>query len=735
MPMGLTNSPATFQRCIDAVLGDLKWNVRLCYFDDIIIFSKTKEEHRRHLKLVLERLARAGFTMHPDKLRLFRSKIKFLGHIVKPGRVFPNPEKVMCIRKYPRPRNKRDVQKFMGLIGFYRKFVPNISMHARPITMFLREDVPFKWTEEAEEAFEFLKTVLTDLSELHLPDLNGQFIISTDASKVGLSAVLMQKKDGVRFPIWFASRCLKPAETRYSTPERECLAVIWAVEKFRGYIEYTKFILEKDHQALSWLQRIKEPSGRLAHWFLILQHYNFEVHHKPGMSLSMKVPDALSRIHEVLFVQVECNVDRSKVIQEQNIDSELFLLKSLLKGQQVPSCEQVNKVKRLLPLAHLSQDDMLYRHVGPKGKPWEEDERYWRIWIPSSLKLEVLSLFHESRTAGHLGVHKTYRRLEDRVYWFGMSKDVSKFVKGCRKCQESKVFNIPIAPASSFQPDSPWEVIATDLMGPFPRGHNQNVFLMVVVDLFSKFVELFPLRVAKSEKVVEKMNEVFCRYGLPRVVIVDNGSQYTSKFFVQWCESLGVQVFHIAVYHAQANITERYNQTVKETLLTLISKCKDWDRYLPEVAFAIRSAVNDSTKFSPAYLTYGRELRTPFDNLVNVNLPNIRPVKDLMDRFALVHSIARDNILKSQSVYLSNYNAKARLRDFKPDDLVWYKTHFLADASQGFTPKLAPKRELCKVRCRLSDTVYDLMRVSDGQKINKVHVNDLMEFTPSHLPK
>jgi hypothetical protein len=729
MPMGLMNSPATFQRCIDAVLGDLKWNICICYFDDIIIFSKTFEDHCRHLRLVLQRLMDAGLTISPKKVQLFRQRIKFLGHIVEPGRVYPNPEKVRAIQNYPPLRNREEVRRFLGLVSFYRKFVPNASIHAKPLTDLMKEDVKFCWGEKEKEAFDFMRKVLTELSELHLPDLNGQFIITTDASKIGLGAVLSQVKDGVRFPIWYASRCLKPAETRYPIPELECLAVIWAIEKFRGFIEYTKFVIETDHQALTWLRRMKEPSGRLAHWFLILQHYDFDVHYKPGNNPCMRLPDALSRVEENLFLDTIPKLSRGFLVKEQNSDPYLGPLKKFLRGESVTSdSTTIEKLKRDSERSHVLVDGTLIRFVGPKNKPWEDENSYWRLWIPESMKDNIMKIFHCDQMAGHLGIRRTYLRLEERVYWFGMQKDATKFVRICIKCQESKNYRIPKAPGSSFQPESPWDVIAVDLMGPYPRGALQNQYLLVVVDVFTKYVEMFPLRVATSEKVVEKLWKISCRWGLPKVIISDNGTQFTSKHYIQWCEMNGIQNFNISAYHAQANITERYNETIKSMIVSTINQCRDWDRHINELAFALRTSYNDSTKFTPAYLNTGRELRTPFDNLVSINLSTIRPLKDMAKRLTLVHNIARDNITKGQEIYLRYYNRGSKLRVFGVGDLVWYRTHYLSDAARGFNSKLAPKRELCRVTEIVSRTVYNLAREEDGQLINKVHVNDLMSF-------
>jgi transposase InsO family protein len=341
---------------------------------------------------------------------------------------------------------------------------------------------------------------------------------------------------------------------------------------------------------------------------------------------------------------------------------------------------------------------------------------------------KILAIFHHDRLAGHLGIRRTYLRLEERVYWFGMQKDATKFVRTCVKCQECKNFRFPKAPGSSFHPESPWNVIAVDLMGPYPKGTRQNQYLLVIVDIFTKYVEMFPLRVATSEKVVEKLWEVSCRCGLSRVTIFDNGTQFTSKYYTQWCGMNGIGNFHISAYHAQANITERYNETIKSMIVTTLNECRKWDKHITELAFALSTSCNDSTKFSPAYLNTGRELRTPFDNRVNINLSTIQPLKDMAKRMIFIHNIARDNIFNNQETYLHYYNRGTKLRLFTIGDRVWYRTHHLSDATKKFNAKLAPKREFCCVNEIVSLTVYNLTREEGGQKINRLHMNDLMSL-------
>jgi hypothetical protein len=730
LPMGLSNSPATFQRCMDEVLGDLKWKICLCYFDDIIVFSKTFEEHVKHIQMVLDRLMAAGLTIHPKKVQLCRQRLKFLGFIVEPGKCFPDPDKVVKIRNFPVPKCVKDIQAFLGLIGFYRKFIPEVSKKAKPLTTLTQKNVVFIFGETELNALNFLKNSLSEMSELYLPDLNSPFIITTDASIKGLGAILSQEQQSIRHPIWFASRCLKPAETRYSATDLELLAVIWAIEKFRGFIEYTHFILETDHSALTWLQRMKEPSGRLARWSLTLQLYDFEVRHKPGESVVMRGPDALSRYPDISFIaQEDATIHdlRKKVIAEQEIDNYLGQIRNhILTGAANNS--PTDRIRVHAERGFITSDGMLMRYIGDKGRPWEDEAERWKIWVPLSMQQEILTVFHSDLLAGHLGVRKTYFRLELRFYWFGMRRDVGRFIRACPKCQACKHKPTPTVPATSLMPQSPWDIIAIDLMGPYPRSARQNETLLVVVDMFTKYVELFPLRSATAEKIIDCLRQICFRWGFPRTILSDNGSQFGSNIYLGWCKANYITPFHIAVYHAQANMTERYNETIKQMIVTVIERSRDWEKYLGELAFALRTAVNNSTEFSPAYANLCRELRSPVDNGLQLSFPFPKTISELQSRMTHLRDVIRDNIVHSQDKYLQNYNEGKREHSYEVGDQVWYRTHFLSDASKGFNAKLAPKRELCEVTQKRSSHVQNLRRVEDGQEIRNVHSNDLLPF-------
>lgn len=294
MPFGLKNAPSTFQRVMDNILLGIQNERCLVYMDDIIIYSPTIHEHIDRLKEVFKRLRKANLKIQPDKCEFLRKEVAYLGHLVTKDGVKPNPSKVDCIRHFPEPKNQKDIKSFLGLAGYYRRFIPNFAKISKPLTKLLQKDVEFNFNSECKISFGELKNALISDPILIYPDFEEHFLLTTDASAFAIGAVLSQGPVGKDLPIAFASRTLCNAETKYSTIERELLAIVWAVKHFRPYLFGRKFTLITDHRPLTWLFSIKDPGSRLARWRLKLEEYNYKIEHKPGKI--NKNADALSRI-------------------------------------------------------------------------------------------------------------------------------------------------------------------------------------------------------------------------------------------------------------------------------------------------------------------------------------------------------------------------------------------------------------------------------------------------------
>ncbi|KAK8788355.1 hypothetical protein V5799_021870 [Amblyomma americanum] len=398
LPFGLCSAPATFQRMMDTVLSGLKWQSCLVYLDDVVIFSDTFDEHLKRLRAVFEAIRSAGLSLKPEKCHFAFHELKFLGHIVSARGVSPDPEKTAAVAAFPKPTDKRSLRRFLGLCAYYRRFVRNFSKLAEPLTRLTKDAEPFFWGEDQERAFTELKSRLQCAPVLGHFDEEADTELHTDASNVGLGAVLVQRQDGLERVIAYASRTLSRSEVNYSTTEKECLAVLWAVTKFRPYLYGRPFRVVSDHHSLCWLANLKDPSGRLARWSLRLQEFDVTIMHKSGQKHSDA--DCLSR------APIPCPTDESDddsaflgavttstLARQQRDDSELLPLIEYLEGT-APSPPRL--FKRGLSSFCL-RDGVLYK------KNYGPTDTVYLLVVPTTLRDEVLRACHDDLPSGHLG--------------------------------------------------------------------------------------------------------------------------------------------------------------------------------------------------------------------------------------------------------------------------------------------------------------------------------------------
>lgn len=293
MPFGLKNAPATFQRLMDNVLTGLQGNELFVYLDDIVIYARSIEEHHTKVKELMQRLREANLQLQPDKCQFLRHEVAYLGHVIGNDGVRPDPSKIKAVEHFPIPRNYKNIKQFLGLTGYYRRFIKNFSKIAKPLTDLLKKDKSFAWTPSQENAFNSLKRELLKEPVLQYPNFKEPFLLTTDASGYAIGGVLSQGQMGKDLPISYISRTLNEAEGRYSTIEKECLAVVYCVTYFRHYLYGRKFTILTDHKPLVWLHSIKDPSSRLWKWRLKLSEYEYEIQYKTGKT--NVVADALSR--------------------------------------------------------------------------------------------------------------------------------------------------------------------------------------------------------------------------------------------------------------------------------------------------------------------------------------------------------------------------------------------------------------------------------------------------------
>ena len=419
MPFGLVNAPATFQRLMEVVLAGLARTVCLVYLDDILVIGKTLAEHNANLTKVLDRIQSAGLRLKPKKCQIAREEVEYLGHVVSAEGVGTDPKKLEAVRQYPTPTDVKTLRSFLGLTSYYRRFVPDFAKIAGPLHALTKKDVSFIWTETCQQSFETLKKLLTSAPVLCFPQFDKPFILETDASGVGLGAVLAQKQeDGSVRPIAYASRSLQPHERNYGITELEGLGVVWAVKHFRPYLYGHSCDVYTDHSALTSLLNTPQPSGKLARWGMAIQELDLRIHHRAGRSNVNA--DALSRSPLAsqgsssaaetpgVVAAIESEEDLSTL---QRQDEELTLIIAYLETGVLPDDEKLAKTLALTQSQYTVQDQILYR---------VEPDSTLRVIPPASKRERLFQEAHEGVFGAHLSDVKVHSELRRHYWWAGM---------------------------------------------------------------------------------------------------------------------------------------------------------------------------------------------------------------------------------------------------------------------------------------------------------------------------
>lgn len=705
MPFGLAGAPATFQRLMDRLLAEMKGTECFVYLDDVIIFSATFDEHLRRLDGVFKRLSDANLKVGLAKCCFAQSEVNYLGHVVTSEGVKPDPSKLTAIREYPTPRNVKEVRGFLGLAGYYRRFIAEFANIAKPLTQLLKKETPFQWEGEQEQATQHLKEALCSSDVLIYPDYRDDFIVSTDASGTALGAILSQKRDGQERPISYASRQLNSAERNYSTTERELLAVMYAIKQFRCYLYGRKFTLITDHAALKWMLNLKDPSARLTRWALRLAEYDYEVVHKPGKSHTNV--DALSRT--------------VAVVQEVNAPGELDATQI-----QELAADQDKEWGKKLTKPGYKQDarKLWYRQEKGQGP--------WRLVIPAAWKKRILTSCHAPPWAGHLGRDKLTKKMANQYYWPGMTKDIRQFVKTCPSCSLRRAGGpkAPLQPVAI--PERPFERVSLDIVGPLPRTGSGYKYLLTFIDHLTRYAEAIPLRDQTAPTVARAfIQHVVLRHGVPESLLTDQGTNFMSTLMKAVCRQLGIRKLRTTPYHPESNgVIERFHGTLTGMIKHFVrANGTDWDQWVPFALLAYRSQEHSATGYSPHYLLCGQE----------VNLPGeawVRP-KDgegdeeeltthVMERLEEARRVAHQQIHQQWKKRAQRCNRRRRPRRYEAGDKVYVHNPVkpAGTCAKFHCPWTGPHT----IKERMSDVTYRVKLAGGGEAV--LHTNRLKPAYP-----
>nr|KAG5706518.1 hypothetical protein BaRGS_028689 [Batillaria attramentaria] len=707
MPFGLCSAPATFQRLMQVTMSDFLFEFLLVYLDDLLVYSKSFDEHLVQLEHLLQRIAQLGLKLKREKCQFLRRQVTYLGHTISADGVSCDDDKVEQVRKWPTPTTVRDVRSFLGFASYYRRFIDGFSKLAGPLHDLVAEgskaskrktaDVTKLWTPQHQAAFDSLKSALTTAPVLAYADFTLPFILETDASHEGLSAVLSQVQGGRKRVIAYASRRLRPTEKNqalYSSMKLEFLAMKWAItEKFRHYLIGAKFAVLTDNNPLTHFRTAK--LGALEQrWAAQLAQFDFDVKFQPGKT---NPADALSRLPadaEMQSHSVQCSSPPA-LCQPTQIPPELACLPDArcdrIALDPVPDIVPADPVTEnssptSLPyspadLRQLQQQDP---DIAPVLAAWPhktaarrgskalralqkqhprlfmddsgvlrrrfDDERtglVQQLVLPASLRRDAIKLVHDDM--GHQGYDRTMGLLRSRVYWPGMYGEVKTYLAQCPQCTLNQPQSLRTT-SGHLLASRPLEVLAVDF-SKLEMASDGREDVLVITDVFTKFTQAVPTRDQKASTVAKVLvADWFRRYGVPERIHSDQGRSFEAEVIFELCRVYNITKSRTTPYHPAGNgQCERFNRTMHELLRSLSNEQQlRWPHHLPELVQAYNCTPHATTGYSPHFLLFGQEPRLPLDALLGTPAPSasgpISWVRQHQARLQHAHLKAREHL-------------------------------------------------------------------------------------------
>lgn len=743
LSMGMMNAPMTFQALMTKCLKNLNYKIALVYIDDVIVISKTFDEHLHHLEQIFSNLTAANLKLHPEKCQFATNEVKYLGHIISKHGIKVNEDNIKKIQNAKPPTSVKLLRKFLGMCNYYRKFVKDYAKICEPLTKLLKKDTKFKWTEQCDKAFNDMKFRMTSTPILQFPDFNKEFILCTDSSDYSIGYVLTQKHGDKEHPVSYGGRALRDSELKWHITDKEGLALVEGIQHFKHYLVNKKFTVITDNAAVKYLQKNKDCNGRLGRWSLFLQGYNFEIKHRSGSAnntadfLSRQVyeepkTDSKEQSYELNENVYSANVEEPELVQvtfmyPDEVDSCInatqvqtkpdpalnFIdlaasqqqcedfrdIYNYVNSRQVPNDPSFARTIVAESYNYTIEDGILHHFYSKRNKKIPAEERLVKqIAIPRQLRDDLLKSYHDCIAGGgHQGFERTYEAVRSKYYWPTMYNDICQYVKTCEICQQSKrAFNSRPPPLKPIPVDDVFSRWHMDILSGLPTTKDKYKHVLLLVDSYSKYCEAFPLRTQEATEVASVLfREIICRYGAPRVLVSDRGRNFMSNLIKALAELFEIKRTYTSAYHPMTNgLVESKNSYILQALRAYCNgdQC-DWPDLLPGILMAYRSTpASQSTEYSPFFMLYGREMRLPVDTVLQPkdHLPQDYKIHlgRMLQNLETCRKLAKENIERAQQKYKHQYDKRAKPTTFRTAQRVWL---YCTKVPTGRAPKLHRK--------------------------------------------
>lgn len=619
LPFGIKNAGCALIRAMDRNLDEDVKNFTVRYVDDILIATDNLEEHLCQIDRLLENLHCANFKVNIQKSHFCQRETLFLGHVIDGEGVRPNPLKIQSIEEFDKPTKIKQIRRFLGMCQFFADHCPGYTEAVAPLQDLLKRNNRWKWEECHDLAFQKTKELLKNSVKLGYPDYSKEFLVQTDASTVGVGAVLYQegsKGDKINY-ISFTSRKLRKHEERYTVTELEMLAVVHALQHWQKIVYGYPVVVKTDHKALTFIINNNVASDRVCRWALFIQQFNLRMEHCSGKSNALA--DFLSRNpdrNEASTNQITISDDDEKFLnelrtihQKQKEEPYLNLKIKILKNEIQNDDPDFLVAKRNSEDYHYF-NDLLHKYV-------DRDHTKLRIVVPQSLKVELVWYAH--RMTGHGGIDKVLVTLMETFVWAKMRADIADILRTCDVCQRIKrnVFLLKEYPRPIL-PEGPNDVFACDLFGPLPKGKRGNRHIFVCMDVFSKFVILCPVQKATSKQVINRLkNVIIPKLGTPRRLISDHGTCFTSNLFKETMDELGIHHILCSIRYPNSNPSERVMQEIaKFCRVYCPEEHWKWVDVLPIIMNCINNTVHESTGEVPSVVHFNLHPERPWQKIL-----------------------------------------------------------------------------------------------------------------------